>query len=431
VRSLDRTLPEDGIAENEMLVIFQQGRLVNYYREKPPSDRHHGESWWLVPEGDLGLEIQIEAEEDLYSIDVSVRFEPEANLWRLLQAHEKLVREDLVSLVTSKLAGVIEMLGDPKSVSLADSNAGKQEQLRARLSLILQNHGLRCTAVGDWERIIPVPTPDSPASTETSGPHEDLVEAIRQVDQADHWHRLVTTLEASGCDFDAQESAALDHLGQQVITEQVTTQQASQRLQELVAQARQQAGIPKPELQRWRGLEMRIADSLNDEPVENTKTAPEVPSPSLTRKKRPGTWWLLSYRSVDDRLLPFLRKTLRRLRAEFDVYRSNQSQQEALVSLRQIDQRLGIALDLIETVPTLRPRQSSLKLTRRELIWLVRHLEAAVTAVETTQAAITALGSQAVGDDCWDESCNAVCASLDHLINHLQQRRQVHTSAKT
>ena len=430
VHSLTGNLPEEGIRENEMLVIFQQGRLVNFYREDPPADRHSDESWWLVPEGDLELEIQIESEEDLYSIDVSVRFEAEANLWSLLEAHEDLTREDLVSLVTSKLAGIIEMFADPEHGSLPDSNAGKQEQLRARLSLILQNHGLRCTAVGDWQLISLEPSISSTAAAETTSSDDDLAEAIQHVDQAGHWNRLVSTLEASGCQFDAQEATALDALGQQVIADQVSSQQASRRLQELIAQSRRQAGIPQPELQRWRGLEMRIPDDLNADAGQDNEAVSET-GPSLTRKHRPGTWWLLSYRSVDDRLLPFLRKTLAHLRTEFDVYRSNQSRQEVLVSLRQIDQRLGIALDLIETVPTLRPRQSSLKLTRRELKSLVRHLEAAVTAVETTQSAITVLGTQAAGDDRWDESCSAVCAALDHLINHLQQRRQVHTSVET
>jgi hypothetical protein len=431
VHSLTGNLPEDRIRENEMLVIFQQGRLVNFYREDPPADRHSGESWWLVPEGDLELEIQIESEEDIYSIDVSVRFEAEADLWSLLEAHEDLTREDLVSLVTSKLAGVIEMFADSEHGSLPDSNAGKQEQLRARLSLILQNHGLRCTAVRDWQLISLEPSISSTAPAETTSSDDDLAEAIQQVDQADHWNHLVSTLEASGCQFDAQEATALDDLGQQVIADQVTSQQASRRLQELIAQARRQAGIPQPELQRWRGLEMRIPDDLNADAVQDNEVVSETPGPLLTGKHRPGTWWLLSYRSVDDRLLPFLRKTLGHLRTEFDVYRSNQSQQEVLVSLRQIDQRLGIALDLTETVPTLRPRQSSLKPTRQELKSLVRHLEAAVTAVETTQAAITVLGTQAAGDDRWDESCSAVCAALDHLINHLQQRRQVHTSVET
>ena len=429
VRALTGNLSEEGIRENEMLIIFQEGRLVNFYREDPPADRHSGESWWLVPEGDLELEIQIESEEDIYSIDVSVRFEAEADLWSLLEAHEDLTREDLVSLVTSKLAGIIEMFADPEHGSLPDSNAGKQEQLRARLSLILQNHGLRCTAVGDWQLISLEPATSTAAETTSSD--DDLAEAIQHVDQAGHWNRLVSTLEASGCQFDAQETTALDDLGQQVIADQVTSQQASRRLQELIAQSRRQAGIPQPELQRWRGLEMRIPDDLNADAGQDNEAVSETPGPSLTRKHRPGTWWLLSYRSVDDRLLPFLRKKLAHLRTEFDVYRSNQSRQELLVGLRQIDQRLGIALDLIETVPTLRPRQSSLKLTRRELKSLVRHLEAAVTAVETTQAAITVLGTQAAGDDRWDESCSTVCAALDHLINHLQQRRQVHTSVET
>ncbi|MCP4811787.1 MAG: hypothetical protein GY888_04705, partial [Planctomycetaceae bacterium] len=137
------------------------------------------------------------------------------------------------------------------------------------------------------------------------------------------------------------------------------------------------------------------------------------------------------HRAVDDRLLGYLQETLSRLRGEFDIYRSSKSLQQGLVLLRRIDQRLAMALDLVETVPTLRPPQAALRIKRTRIKPLVKHLEAAVTAMETMQAASKAMAKQTTGDDDWNQSCEAICDALDHLNNDLRQRRQVHTSVKT
>jgi hypothetical protein len=299
--------------------------------------------------------------------------------------------------------------------------------------LVLQNHGLRCTDISDWQLVETVNPTGEEASKEESVPTDELVEAIQQVSQPGHWDRLVTTLEASGCQFDQQETEQLDDLGQKVVDHTIATDQATSRLQELIHTARQQAGIPRPELQRWQGLEMRLNSHL---PVDSEEAGKPVSGSSdqplsVTRKRRPGTWWLLSHRAVDDRLLGYLQETLSRLRGEFDTYRSNKSLQQGLVLLRRIDQRLAMALDLVETVPTLRPSQASLRIKRTRIKPLVKHLEAAVTAMETMQAASKAIAKQTTGDDDWNQSCEAICEALDHLNNDLRQRRQVHTSVKT
>ncbi len=363
-----------------MLVIFCQGQLVNYYRDDPPAERRKDESWWLVPGNDLVLGIKIAVDNETCSVDVSVRFEAEADLLNLLESQECLSRDDLVSLVTSKLAGLVDMLDYPENGSLVATNTGNQERLRARLSLVLQNHGLRCTDISDWQLVETLDSTGEEASKAETVPTDELVEAIQQVSQPGHWDRLVTTLEAGGCQFGQRETEQLDDLRQQVVDHTIATDQATSRLQELIHKARQQAGIPRPELQRWQGLEMRLNASLPVDSEEAGKPAAESHDQSLsvTRKRRPGTWWLLSHRAVDDRLLGYLQETLSRLRGEFDSYRSSKSLQQGLVLLRRIDQRLAMALDLVETVPTLRPPQASQRIKRTRIKPLVKHLEAAV-----------------------------------------------------
>jgi hypothetical protein len=433
VQQLAGTLPDGAISTDQMLVIFSQGQLVNYYRDDPPAERRKDESWWLVPGDDLVLGIMIAVDNETCSVDVSVRFEAEADLLNLLETRESLSRDDLVSVVTSKLAGLVDMLDYPENGSLVATNAGNQERLRARLSLVLQNHGLRCTDISDWQLVETVDPTGEEASKMETVPTDELVEAVQQVSQPGHWDRLVTTLEAGGCQFDQQETEQLDDLGQQVVDHTITTDQATSRLQELIHKARQQAGIPHPELQRWQGLEMRLDTHLPVDSEEAGKPAAEPSDQplSVTRKRRPGTWWLLSHRAVDDRLLGYLQETLSRLRGEFDIYRSSKSLQQGLVLLRRIDQRLAMALDLVETVPTLRPPQAALRIKRTRIKPLVKHLEAAVTAMETMQAASKAMAKQTTGDDDWNQSCEAICDALDHLNNDLRQRRQVHTSVKT
>ena len=433
VQSVSGSLPENRVPQDQMLCIFQQDRLVNFYRDDDPPERQPGESWWLVPRNDVVLTISLEVAEKTYSSDVSVRFEAEANLLKLLNAQQGLTQNDLVALVTSQLAGLLEMLEYLSDGSMLEASSSDQERIRAKLSLVLQNQGLRCTGIGNWQVVEQAPPAEEPTSPEPVEEQDDpestneLVEAVQQVNEPAQWDGLMATLEAGGCQFDEEAANELDELGQQVLTHNMPAKNVANRLRQLVQQARERAQIPQPDLQRWRGLDMRLEANL---PVENdaASSKPGDLPLTVTKKRRPWTWWILSHRGVDDRLLQFLHQNLTHLRGQFDTYSSDKSSQQGLVALRRVDQQLSMALDLLETVPTLSPKRSAVRIDRNRLKPLVRHVEAAVTAIETVQAEIKLLQKLTPGDEDWTESCQAICEALQHLNNHLRQRREVRNS---
>eukprot|EP00913_Durusdinium_trenchii_P023443 g22021.t1 len=383
-----------------------------------------GEEWWLVPADDTPMEVTLPLDNGSVNATVTVRFDAESELLALIDGREFLNQEDVLSLITSQLAGVVDMLGYEQPDELIGLGVGDQERLRAKLSLLLQTRGLRCTDLGQFE----IPPAEETAAVEEEEPlpasfNADLTEAVCAVESEADWEGLVTTLEDGAGSFDDEAIGELQEIGTTVVTKKADPQKVASALQAMTEKARKKAGVVDPDLRRWRGLDLRLANAENDDGDDELSAVPG--GPNIRRKKRPWTWWMLRRRSVDDRLLSFLKNTVASLRREFDGYRSLHKFGKELVQLRRVDERFGMTLDLLETIPTTAPRQSSLRPDRRRLKELVKSVESAVTAVETAQAEIRRMNRETPGNDTWNEACTSLCASLDKLAANLRDRRAI------
>lgn len=420
-----------GLPLGKMLCAFSEGRLTSFYCDQLPAGRKSDEWWWLVPCDDLELKLTLPMEESTVAVAGKIRFEPESELWSLLEGREGLTKEDLASLVTSQLGGLVDSLGLNEGDKLLELDELERERLRARLSLLLQSRGLRCTELGEFTS---VPVEDAAMEAEvleveeqaggSEQPQKDdevvWAEILEEVNTADDWEGVMASIESAGVNVDETTAGQLYELGEAVVDRQVQAKQVAARMKQMLAESKQQVRVSDAEVRRMRGLDLRL-DTLGG----STAATQKAGGPQIETKRRPWTWWMLNRKRVDERLLRFLNDTVDQLRTALDAYRSTVKVGPELVELRRIDKELQMTVDLLETVPTLAPKRPDFRLDRKKIKELVGSVERAVTNAEVALAHCGELQRAELGDDDWLATCGDICSALDRLNEELRQRRMV------
>ncbi|NQT37998.1 MAG: hypothetical protein HQ581_10940 [Planctomycetes bacterium] len=454
---LPGTLPEG------LVVCVLQGKtLTNVCRDEPPGSVAAGEICWLVPTDDIALPVRIEIGEEFLAADVAVRLETDPSIASLLHNRTEVTRNELLALVTSELAGLVDLLGFETAEAAVAQDGEGLERLRAKLSLLLQSNGLRCTGVAalrvvkpeeveeeiaqaiiledepteepanDVTRVMAAadggpPQPAEPVTAEQLEPA--LAKAVGQVKTDDAWEDLLGQLETGGLPVDGQSAAELDDLGQQVLDGTVRSGDVAARIRGMAEAARHRAGVPTPDLSRWQGLALRM--QLADTTPESIDDS-QPPSEGVAgfgrkeaRLRRPRTWWILRRKKVDDRLRGFLKESVGTVSTTLGSYRRGLKEVRPAARVRELDQQISLIADLLATVPTLTPRLKKLRLDRRQVKELVRNVERAVTAAEMMQAQARHLVATPPGTDAWDQALAETRIALDTLEQHLRARRAV------
>jgi hypothetical protein len=161
-------------------------------------------------------------------------------------------------------------------------------------------------------------------------------------------------------------------VGNAVLDQTISVEQAEHRLQQIASETAQRAGIPDPDLRRFRGLDLRLQNHDGDGLTSASLQSSAEDSPAFRTRRRPRTGWMLSSQSVDNRLRTHLRETTRQLSSAIDGFRDSRRDAGELVQIRRIHERLLLIHDMLETNPTLTPRAGlSVSRERRELVPLV------------------------------------------------------------
>jgi hypothetical protein len=449
-----------------MVCVFRNGTLLDVCRDHFPATRSDKETCWLVPADDVPVSGTIELPGKAIRVEGAVRFDPDTALGDLLANRSAFTSEDLAALVTSELAGLLGLLGQQNPQELVDLDDQSRERLRAKLSLLLQRHGLRCTSLESFrpvsaaEQATPAAqarlqpeeqaatasaTPTPPAAPSASGGasaeataasqrmERELAEAVGRVRTQTDWNAFVDELEDAG--FEADEAAADDvaRMGQKLVDGGLTAGQVAAGIKQMAEQAARRAEIPRADLRRWTGLALRLR--VTDESPEpaaqeqpgKTTLAAGLPA-RLPVTRRPSTWWMLRYRSVDKRLRDFLQETTRMTKAALSQHRAGLRDVHQAAKIRELDERLSLVGDLLATTPTLTPASRKLRPDRQRVKELVRSVEGAVTAAEMVQAQSRGALASQPGGAAWEEAATQTRLALDSLIEHLRARRAVHGS---
>jgi uncharacterized protein YgfB (UPF0149 family) len=433
-------LPPGPLPPGMAACVLCRGELVAVSHEDAPR-MQDGEVCWLLPADDLPMPVVLQRGESPLAIEVTVRFETDPTIATLLRDRTALTHEELAALLTSELAGLADMLGHADATALTELGNDSRERLRAKLSLILQAKGLRCTGLGTFQ---PAPAatvaePDAEAAEPDLAAADlqpVLAEAIGAVGDDDQWDELVTQLEAGGMTLDEAAADELDAVGAAVVDRQMDAAQAAQRVSQLAAAARSQAGIASPDLRRWQGLALRLrlldaaAETDDGGNVERNSFRFEPEPRSGERNEfrstpRPWTWWMLRRSSVDTRLRQFLQDAVRQTRAALDEYRGRLTQIGTAARVKELSDRLRLVEDLLATVPTLAARPRQYRLDRDQVSQAVQSIERAVTAAELAQAAIHALSARSEDSADWQAALAEATTAVSALEVQLRGRRQV------
>ncbi len=431
---VDGTLPPGPLPAQLMACVLRRGELIAVSRDAAPRVQD-GELCWLLPADDVMLPIHLPPDDSPLAVDISVRFETDPSIAVLLRDRAALTSDELTVLVTSELSGLVDLLGHADATVLTTLDDEDRERLRAKLSLMLQTKGLRCTGLGEFRPAAVVEEPEKPAmlvdttagtgeewpepETERAGLEPVLAEVIGQVRSAEQWEELLEQIEASGMPLDDAVVDELDALGQSVVRGQIDAKQAARRVSELAEAARTDAGVVQPDLRHWQGLALRMR-LLDAAEVERN-------SFRSTRSRRPWTWWMLRRTSVDQRLRQFLQDVVHRSRASLDAYRSSLQQISTAGSVKELSDRFRVVEDLLETVPTLVPSQRQYRLDGQQQKQAVQNIQRAVTAAELVQAATHVLSTQPEGTVPWRTALAEATSAIQALEDHLRARRQMRT----
>ncbi|MCL4205624.1 MAG: hypothetical protein KJ000_24345 [Pirellulaceae bacterium] len=443
---VDLTLPHDPLPAQMMACVLRNGELMAVSRDAAPR-LQDGEVCWLLPADDVTVPVVLHLDDSPLAVELTVRFETDPTIAVLLRDRQTLTREEIVALLDSELDGLFDLLGQSPPALLELDDEGR-ERLRAKLSLMLQAKGLRCTALGAFQLAAKVEKPEQPAAEErkviAGGLEEEgepdviraalepvLTAAIERVQDNDQWEELLEQIEAGGMPLDDSVADELDSLGQSVVQREIDATQAARRVSELAEAARRDAGVVQPDLRHWQGLALRMRlmdqaeverNSFRSEPEQAASDRNEFRS---TRSRRPWTWWMLRRSAVDQRLREFLQNVMRRTRASLDARRSSLQQISTAGSLKELSDRFGVVEDLLETVPTLVPRQRQYRLDRQQQKQAVQNIQRAVTAAELAQAAVHALSTQPENNAAWQTALTEATRAIQALEEHLRARRQV------
>lgn len=141
-------LPENGLPYGQRMIAFEGSLLTGIFDEAPSQQRKPNEQWWLIPIDDINLSIPWK-EDTKGSIEIAARLEAATELLKLIANKRFIATKDLQKLVTDELTRLVRNLEDMPT-SLAELDANQRETLRARLSLKLQDSGVRCTSIGKF-----------------------------------------------------------------------------------------------------------------------------------------------------------------------------------------------------------------------------------------------------------------------------------------
>lgn len=421
-------LADGAVPTGKLLAVIADRRLANIYTESPPAVRAAGEQWWLVAAGEVRISTEVDCRGGSLTVEIDVRAETDGDLLLLLAGRkDRVSHEDVVCLVTSQLAGLLQV-DELAAETLAAADAEMLETLRARLSLLLHAHGLRCIRLGEFEHVLVecevVESQEEPQSEACEIDCEQLAEVIAAIESAQQWEELAEAVQVCSAGLPPESAEEIERIGEAVLFRSISTDAAADRVHQLAIEARTQAGVPPADLRRFRGLALRLqSHDFRDGGGEGRSgDAPSAwPEPATRQRSALGS---LRSGSVDARLRDFLSSTVRELESYLASATCQQQPAANLVKLRAIDERLQLIKHLLETNPTLYRAAGSAAASSR-IPALVRAVERAVTLAEATVGQVRVLLKLDHDSDAWGSACDAVSTNLDRMAGELQDRRAV------
>ena len=411
--------------------LFDGERLAGLWKTpEDTTDIPAGHLAFLVDLSEVAIRLPFACGSVDAEVSATVRLEPELGLGRLA-AIAPVRRADVESLFSSIWSGLLRSAPEllPESMAVGPEDG---ETLRARTSLLLQQHGLRCISLDvralqapSSAELLATSPPESLGACET----EELERAVEAVKAPQDWDELVQEMEATRLARTEQWLAAGD-LGRRYLEGQVSSREAAQRIRDLCAEQRERGGIARPDLQRWSGLAIRLrlmpdggeAAGGRSETLAGSSNATEAALASKPGGKRPSIFFTLTQQGADRRLRQHVRQSVASSLETVQRLASSIERAAELVDVRGIAQRLQLVRDLLDTMPDLRAGPRQLRPNWRSGEQLLHALEEAATKADLLSASVSSL-ARATDAASRSRAVAEAVRAADQLEEFVRERR--------
>jgi hypothetical protein len=268
---------------------------------------------------------------------------------------------------------------------------------------------------------------DSPAPGPQPGHSAEdasiLADAIGTLKEPPQWEEVNASLVEAGVPLDRTAEEQLSTLRDEVLRQATSSKQAVGRLAGLTAEAFARAGVELPDLERWERLSQRLAGAVLDDNLE--EPAPIAPNVAVAGGKQPKTWWIWNKGEVDKRLLRFLRRGIDHCWTACNQALAKVRDVGTLRELYALREQLGLAKELLSTMPTLTPSRKSLRVDGALVKELIQSVHQAVASTDDlTKHLNTLLNSEPASAEREraSRSCGQAAALL---VQTLRDRRAV------
>jgi len=407
-----------GIPEGYQVCRYQGDQLVDKFVTQVPEQLQPGETLWLVPTNSVVVSAGFSDGDASTNAEVAIEFCPEEGLSSLLTDGQELNRGWLEGLIAGGWIGVATSLGRLGALAFKKGEAATVEDCRQQLNSTFKNRGIRVTSL---RALGALPAePEAPAEDQPAVPAE-LTRQIENVRTRDDWDRLVQSLRTAGVPIDAQTTSELDALRDRILARTIEPNRAVTGLARLTAEAFEKAGIGQPDLQRWQTISDRLADVDPAAPEDQ----PALAAVGVVTTKRPSTWLVWSRIEVDQRLLRYIRQSVRHCRGACDQALMSLRDMPSLRQIRDLNEQLKLIEELLATVPPLQPKTASLRLDGAAVKTLLRSLEEGVLTTEKLSREMDGLFAHVPASEAWNRGIHSSLQQTSRLAQLVRDRRAV------
>lgn len=418
------------VPDGQQICLYRGSRLVLAQRDAVPEKVNPGEVCWFIPTQDVSVQLVCLLGETSLKTTATIRFEPDFSLGELLEGRKEVSETDLAPVISSQLGSLFDMLGSFTPEIALKLDKSQNEKLRAKLSLMLQNRGMRCTGLSSFtlmekseKSAVPEEKTVTVDSETVKKAEAELTEATANVKTLDDWEELLDSLDLAGLRTDAENTEKLRELGEQVIHKKITSADAARKIQSMAQEMSQRAARGSQDTVYYdiKGLRMRLENRVTSTPEVNE----DIPQTAIiSQNKCPKSGWFWSDARVDEQLCHYLNTQFGTIQTLIHTLTSSKLPVTGLIQLREMEKELGLVKDLVRTMTTLTPQKWSWSLESSTVKDSIRHIKLAVTATELVEGALRRMAQEKPGTAEWN-SCSSECfAALKELQNQLRMRRK-------
>ncbi len=437
-------IPKGTVLAETLAVVCSGNRMTLFAKNSLPERLCGGELCWLVPADDVPLTVEFALWDVLLAMSVKVRFEADDHFAAYVLERESISREDLETLVAGEFLALAELETlTPEQLLPGDSEAETRfrwNRLRAGLSLLLQQQGLRCTGITEIRKLAATqkklaPEEAAGAAAITLVPAEvrsEIRQTLEAVKSDADWDVFMDQMGEAGAISGMDVAAKMDALGAAYLAREMAAEAVSDKICELLARNDRQNRGARQNVANWNALSTRLRwmDMMTaDAEPADVETFPKNAELAklLPKKLRgPSIWYIFRRASADEKLQRFLVESVTKMQGSLTLARTRLTDfsqkaelEKAGMLLSQIQQQLGM-------VPAISAPTRQLRHKQRPTAELLAILRRSVTSTQMAFGLLRDLAADSLTKTEFDAKAAQLQAVLTVLDADVRSRRKLY-----